>query len=80
MGKDKIAVLGGGNIGTSLAKGLIKSGQFTAEEIIVTDKRGSRISYLRENGFRVTENNGEAIDHARIIIMAVKPQQFKTLA
>ncbi|NLA49339.1 MAG: NAD(P)-binding domain-containing protein, partial [Bacteroidales bacterium] len=80
MKKYKIAVLGGGIIGSSLARGLIKSGQYTAEEIILTEKRRSRISFLQKNGFKVTENNSEAIDHARIIIMAVKPQQFKALA
>jgi pyrroline-5-carboxylate reductase len=80
MKKYKIAVLGGGNIGTSLARGLIKSGQYIADEIILTEKRGSRISFLQKNGFTVTENNSEAIDQARIVIMTVKPQQFKTLA
>ena len=80
MRKYKIAVLGGGNIGTSLARGLIKSGQYTADEIILTEKRVSRISFLQKNGFKVTENNSEAIDQARIVIMTVKPQQFKTLA
>jgi pyrroline-5-carboxylate reductase len=32
----KIAILGGGNIGTSLAKGLISSGHYTVDDIILT--------------------------------------------
>lgn len=80
MGKYKIAVLGGGNIGTSLALGLLKSEQLTADDIILTEKRASRIQFLRKRGFQVTEDNSRAAGESEIIVMAVKPQQFKTLA
>lgn len=79
MKKNKITILGGGNIGTSLAKGLVRSGQYTTEEIIIGEKRESRISFLKSAGFSVTDNNTEAISDAEIIIMAVKPQQFDSL-
>lgn len=80
MKKFKIAILGGGNIGTSLAKGLIVSKQFTHNEILITEKREPRISHLRNLGFQVTENNHEAVGVAEIIVMSVKPQQFGNLA
>lgn len=80
MKKSKIAILGGGNIGTSLARGLIKSGQFTFDEIIITDKRESRIAFLKNQGFRVTIENHRAVAESGIIILSVKPQQFATLA
>jgi pyrroline-5-carboxylate reductase len=80
MKKFKIAILGGGNIGTSLAKGLIASEQFTRSEIIITEKRELRIKHLKDLGFRVTDNNLEAVRHADIIVMSVKPQQFRNLA
>ncbi len=76
----KIAILGGGNIGTSLAKGLIVSKHFTTDEIIITEKRILRINQLKKLGFRVTDNNHEAITNAGIIVMSVKPQQFQFLA
>jgi len=76
----KIAILGGGNIGTSLAKGLIVSGQFTFNEILITEKRIPRITQLKSLGFRVTDNNCEAVRQAEIIVMSVKPQQFGSLA
>ena len=53
MRKYKIAILGGGNIGTSLAKGLINSKQFTHNDILITEKREPRIAYLKELGFRL---------------------------
>ncbi len=80
MLKYAVAILGGGNIGVALTKGLIKSGQYKKEEIIITDKRNSRLDFLRKKGFIVTENNGEAVRNAGIVIFAVKPQQFKSLS
>jgi pyrroline-5-carboxylate reductase len=76
----KIAILGAGNLGTSLAKGLLASKQTTIADLILTDKRGHRINYLTEKGFTVTDNNAEAVKQARIVIMSIKPQQFESLA
>jgi pyrroline-5-carboxylate reductase len=76
----KLAILGGGNLGTSMAKGLIVSKQFTYQDIIITEKRESRINQLRDLGFQVTNNNHDAVSMAKIIVMSVKPQQFTTLA
>ncbi len=80
MGKYKIAILGCGNIGTSLAKGLIASRQYDYDEVLVTEKRESRAGQLKNLGFHVTDNNSEAVKEAGIIVMAVKPQQFFDLA
>jgi len=68
----KISILGGGNLGTSLAKGLINSGQSGYSE--------SRMAFLREQGFQVTDNNHEAVEKSHIIVISVKPQQFSSLA
>jgi len=79
MKKYKIAILGGGNIGISLAKGLIRSGQYTKDEIIISEKRAARILFLNNDGFVVTTDNNHAVESADIVIMAVKPQQFETV-
>ncbi len=75
-----IAILGGGNLGTALAKGLLASQQFELKDIILTDKRGHRINYLKEKGFNVSDNNAQAVRQAKIVVMSVKPQQFHDLA
>lgn len=75
----KLAVLGGGNLGTSLAKGLIASKQFSFRDIIITDKRESRIDQLKNIGFQATGDNRDAVSKSNIIIMSVKPQQFGSL-
>jgi pyrroline-5-carboxylate reductase len=79
MSKNIIAILGGGNIGTSLAKGLIASGQYTVNEILITEKREPRKEYLKSAGFNVTDNNREAVRQADILFVSVKPQQFGDL-
>ena len=68
MKQSKIAIPGGGNMGTSLAKGLVASKQFTRREILITEKRESRIAYLKSLGFRVADNNHEAVSQGGIEI------------
>lgn len=80
MAENKITIIGAGNIGTALAKGIIRSGSFDNSNIILTDKRESRISWLRENGFNATDNNKKAVSGAEIVVISVKPQQFRTVA
>lgn len=80
MKKTKLAILGGGNIGTSLAKGIIASKQLNYEDIIITEKRDSRIHYLGSLGFRVTDNNKDAVKNSHLLVMSVKPQQFDSLS
>jgi len=75
-----ISILGGGNLGTSLAKGLIVSKQFRYRDITISEKRESRIAQLKKIGFQVTDNNHDAVRKSGIIVMSVKPQQFASLA
>lgn len=76
----RLAILGGGNIGTALAAGLIRSEQYASDDIIITEKRNSRSDFLSKNGFNVTDDNRDAVSNAEIIVMAVKPQQFEMLS
>lgn len=80
MNTPKLAILGGGNLGTSLAKGLIVSKQIGFQDLIITEKRPSRIDQLESLGYQVTSDNHKAVNQSRIIVMSVKPQQFSHLA
>ncbi|HPT12923.1 MAG TPA: pyrroline-5-carboxylate reductase [Bacteroidales bacterium] len=75
MNKNKIAILGGGNIGTAIAKGFIRSGIFRSEDIAITRLSSQPTSDLREMGVRVLYDNTEAINDARFILLAVQPRQ-----
>jgi pyrroline-5-carboxylate reductase len=80
MKRYKIAILGGGNLGTSMANGLINSKQVTYKELIITDKRETRIEFLKNLGFQSTDNNQEAVSQSDIVVMSIKPQQFNDLS
>jgi pyrroline-5-carboxylate reductase len=75
----KIAILGGGNIGLSIAKGLQNSDLFDPKNIFITRRRTDLISELKKNGFIVTSDNKEAVINSDIIIIAVQPQQLNEL-
>jgi pyrroline-5-carboxylate reductase len=74
MGK-KIAIIGGGNLGTAVAEGLLKSKFSKAAEITVTKRNTATLKLLKEKGIEVTDNNAAAVKKSEVIILAVKPFQ-----
>jgi pyrroline-5-carboxylate reductase len=75
--KGKIAIIGGGNLGTAIAEGLIASRFSKASDIILTKRNVATLKSFEKKGVAVTSNNNEAVKAARIIILAVKPFQVK---
>ncbi len=74
-----IAIIGGGNLGSAIAEGLISSGFKSAEDIIITKRNIAALEPLQQKGVSVTSNNIEAIQQADWIILAVKPFQIKDI-
>ena len=74
-----IAILGGGNIGVALAKGLVKSGRYGAGQITITRRNLRSLSDLTDQGYRVTDDNAAAVRAANFIVVAVLPQQLNVL-
>jgi pyrroline-5-carboxylate reductase len=73
----KIAIIGGGNLGSSIAKGILSIDQFTREDLVICEKRKPRIKYLEEIGLNVIDSDLEkAVRNVDLIIISVKPQQF----
>jgi pyrroline-5-carboxylate reductase len=77
--QQNIAILGSGNIGLSLAKGLVKSGIYQPEQITLTRRNISLLSSQADAGYIVTSNNSKAVKDADIIVLAVLPQQLNKL-
>ena len=75
----KVAIIGGGNIGVALARGLVNSGDYCASEVIVTRRRESKLNFLKLEGFQVTDNNTIAVANALTVVLAVLPQQINTV-
>ena len=79
MQKTRIAILGAGSIGTSIAKGLVESAGFLAEDVILTRRKPHLLEEMRKQGFIIQENNREAVKNSEVIIIAVEPMQIDGL-
>jgi pyrroline-5-carboxylate reductase len=77
--KEKIAILGGGNIGRAIAKGLLASGKYPAENLTVTDLNLSYLDDLKDQGILVTRENVSAVRASDITILCVQPTQVSDL-
>src|SRR5882724_2696648 len=71
----KIAIIGGGNLGTAIAEGLIQSGFVMPKHIIITKRNTATLHELERQGVLVSDDNKEAVRFAELIILAVKPFQ-----
>jgi len=74
-----IAILGGGNLGKAIARGLAQAGFLNKGKITVTDKYLSQLNELRESGVELSDDNHKAISSSEIIILAVQPKQLEGL-
>jgi pyrroline-5-carboxylate reductase len=71
----KIGIIGGGNLGTAIAEGLIQSGFVHPGHILITRRSVDQLHDLERKGVMVSANNADALDYAGLIILAVKPFQ-----
>ena len=79
MQSKKIAIIGGGNLGTAIAEGLISSGFISPQDIMVTKRYVATLQGLMDKGVGVSENNIEAVRFANVVILAVKPFQVQEI-
>lgn len=77
----KIAIIGGGNMGSTYAKAFIQSNIVKKESLLIIEKHSEKIEELkRELGVIIQEDLAENISEFDTIIVAVKPQDFRVLA
>jgi pyrroline-5-carboxylate reductase len=75
-----VAILGVGTIGESLLRGLLSGGWREPSELVVTARNDERVAELAERyGVRATTSNAEAVAGAKLVVIAVKPQDFEVL-
>lgn len=72
----KIAIIGGGNLGASIADGLIMSEFSRPVELSVTRRNLSALSRFAERGRSVHSDNKKAVKDSEVIILAVKPYNY----
>ena len=79
MNHTKIAIIGGGNLGQSILKGLLASKEFLPKNITITKRNISELSVFEKSGVNVTPDNGIAVANSDIIILALKPYTVLTV-
>ena len=79
---NRISIIGGGNMGGAIAKGLLKSNQIAAKDITISDISEKTLNNFRviSDEWKLTTSNEEAIADSEIIILAVKPWLVEKIA
>lgn len=67
-----ISIIGCGNLGTAIAKG-IKKDINSGFHVIATRNKIELLQPLQEIGVEITNNNVDAVNHGHIILLSVKP-------
>ncbi len=80
MNTKKIGFIGGGNMASSLIKGLIASGH-SPSQLWVSDTNLDILQSLAEQlKINITGNNDELVKCVDVVVLAVKPQVLRTVA
>lgn len=70
----QITIIGGGNLGRSIAEGFLKAG-ISASRLTVTRRRIHLLDDLAAKGICIEKDNKKAVSEANMIILAIKPYQ-----
>jgi len=77
--EDRVAIIGGGNLGTAIAHGLAASGKIGADRITVTRRSIHLLDGLKKEGFNIEQDNTVAVRSARVILVTVRPRHLDTV-
>jgi pyrroline-5-carboxylate reductase len=72
---NKIAIIGGGNLGTAMAEGLISSGFCKPADLVITKRNPVTLKALKDKKVVVSTDNVAAVKKSDVVILAVKPFQ-----
>jgi pyrroline-5-carboxylate reductase len=74
-GFDSVGLVGGGQMGEALVRGMIGAGLLKADNVMIVEPDGDRRIYLSKTySVKVTEDAAELVRFSSILILAVKPQ------
>lgn len=76
----KIGFIGGGNMGGTMMSGLVKTGAFLPEDVIVYDTyRPAAEKLVSRLGILPADSAEDLVDAAQILVLAVKPQVLPSM-
>jgi pyrroline-5-carboxylate reductase len=71
-----LAIIGGGNIGLALARGLAAARLYPPGRITITRRQAHLLRDIEGEGYRVQADNHDAVKGAAVVVVAVQPQQL----
>ena len=67
----KIAIIGGGNLGTAIAEGILKSKFCKPADISITKRNVATLQSLKAKGVHVGTDNCAAVTNSELIILPI---------
>lgn len=74
---NRIAIIGGGNLGIAMAEGLADSGFVKPADITVTRRNAALLKGLSDRGIKTGSDNLAAVKSSSLVILAIKPYQIR---
>ncbi|WP_288369242.1 pyrroline-5-carboxylate reductase [uncultured Algoriphagus sp.] len=75
----KITIIGCGNLGTSIARGLLSIPGFPANNLTLTKRNTSSLKEFENQGVHTLSDNLEAVKGSHIVILGVKPYNIPSI-
>jgi len=79
MTDQKIAIIGCGNIGISILRGLLKHESVVPSNITATRRNVGELAELKSTGVKLMADNRKAVRNSTCVIIAVKPYNFTSV-
>ena len=76
---NKIAILGAGNLGISIATGIVEKKLKLPSDIFLTRRHTGLLDKYRDLGYRVSSDSKKAVEQSEIIFLCVQPKQIDAL-
>ncbi|HEX7392313.1 MAG TPA: pyrroline-5-carboxylate reductase [Thermoplasmata archaeon] len=76
MNSKKIAIIGGGNMGEAIAKGILQTKWATPDHMMIAEPLKERLEKLKSmaHGIKASHSNVDAASWADVILLSIKPQ------
>jgi pyrroline-5-carboxylate reductase len=79
MSELKIAIIGSGNLGTAIARGVVKARIAAPSAITLTRRQPAKLEQFKFDGYRVESDNNAAVKASNTVILAVQPKQLEAV-
>jgi pyrroline-5-carboxylate reductase len=75
-----ISIIGSGNLGAAIARGLIASGRYSPRDILLCRRQVAKLEEYAKLGARVSDDVGVAARASDVVMICVQPNQFEAIA